>query len=99
MSNPLPGVGDQMDRKRQGGRGRRKRFPVCFRLPPGLLLVRAKPQKPIQVGPPPPLTLTRKQVRSDGVKQRDGEITGEDDKHREKVRKEKSEEDCVCASA
>lgn len=48
---------------------------------------------------PPPLTLTHKQVRSDGVKQRDGEITGEDDKHREKVRKEKSEEDCVCASA
>lgn len=43
--------------------------------------------------------LTQKQVCSDGVKQRDAEITGEDDKHRVKVWKKKREEDCVCASA
>lgn len=66
MRNPLPGVGDQMDRKRQGRQEEaEERFPVCFCLPPDLLLVRAKPHKPIQVGHTRTLASRYVQMESD----------------------------------
>lgn len=71
--------------------------PVCFGLPPVLLLVLAKASED---GPTRTQALAHKQVCSDGVKQKDGEIRIDGDKWRESVKTEEGAGDdafvCVC---